>query len=294
MRTLYIDVYFLINFTIDLISVYFASVISLVPATQKRLVLSAFIGSALSIATVFLVEIWFVGIIATILYVGVLAVLLTKGVGAFRKIKFIASFFIVEFILGGFIQFLYGVLDKYVLARFEDFSQSVGNRRLLLLALIVLLSVGTLRIVTSLFYSRRVGGAVSVDISFEGRRVSLEAFCDSGNLAKDPLDLSPVIIVKRTAIEPLFSHNFPLDSNSYENFESLDYSVRKKIRMIPVNKASGVGMMIGIKPDSIFIAEKDKDRKTQIRATVAIDNEGGTYGGYYGLIPTAAINDALV
>ena len=294
MRTLYIDIYFLINFAIDLISVYFATVISLIPSSQKRLIFSAFVGAVLAVVIVFIPAFWFNGVIAAFVYVLSLIAILTKGVGIYRKIKFVASFFIVEFVLGGFVQFFYGILDKHILAFFEGFSEPASNRRLLFLALIVLLSVGMLRIISSLFYSRSCCGTVFVDMSFEGKCISFEAFCDTGNMAKDPLDLSPVIFVKRTVIEPVLPHNLLSALNFEEELASLDYGIKKKIRMLPVKRVDKTGIMLSIKPDSISIARKENGKRAKIRATVAIDNEGGTYGGYYGLIPSAAIGDVLV
>ena len=45
MRVLYIDVYFLINFTVDLLALYFASLLLHFPVFRWRLTVSALIGA---------------------------------------------------------------------------------------------------------------------------------------------------------------------------------------------------------------------------------------------------------
>lgn len=295
MKTLYIDVYFLINFIIDLLSVYFAVIFSVIPSTQRRLIIGALIGAAFAVALVFLPSNIFVGVFAAVAYVGLLIFTVASGVGTYRKIKFAASFFIIEFLIGGFVQYFYGLLDKYALKYLPKASEDVSNRRLLFLAVAILLCIGLLRILSGLFSSRVSGGVVGVEIIFRGRSVTFDAFCDSGNLVKDPFDLSPVLIVKSAAIAPLFPEvDKKLLSSEAITSASLDYDLKKRIRLVPIKRSGGVETMLAIKPESITVLTDGGKQKEKISVTVAIDNEGGSYGGYSGLIPSAAIRDVLV
>ena len=52
--TLYVDVYFLINFTVDILALYFAAIFSKVPTSTRRLIISAVIGAFFAIGIVFL------------------------------------------------------------------------------------------------------------------------------------------------------------------------------------------------------------------------------------------------
>ena len=49
MQTLYIDVYFLINFTVDFIALYFAVTFAKVPSGTRRLLFGALIGALCSV-----------------------------------------------------------------------------------------------------------------------------------------------------------------------------------------------------------------------------------------------------
>lgn len=295
MKTLYIDVYFLINFIIDLLSVYFAVIFSVIPSTQRRLIIGALIGAVFAVALVFLPSNIFVGALAAAVYVGLLILTVTPGVGAYRKIKFVLSFFIIEFLIGGFVQYFYGLLDKYFLKYLPQTVEDIGNRRLLFLAIVILLCIGLLRILSGLFSSRVSGGVVGVEIIFRGRSVTFDAFCDSGNLVKDPFDLSPVLIVKSAAIAPLFPEvDKKLLTSEAITSASLGYDLKKRIRLVPIKKSGKVETMLAIKPESISVLTDGGKQREKISVTVAIDNEGGSYGGYSGLIPSAAIRDVLV
>ncbi|MGL4913807.1 MAG: sigma-E processing peptidase SpoIIGA [Romboutsia sp.] len=91
------------------------------------------------------------------------------------------------------------------------------------------------------------------------------ALLDSGNLLKDPISKNDVIIVKSSAIKDILPSNI-LKFN-YENIDiikaeeiisSLDDEMSARVRMIPYKHAgsSGSGIIIGIKPDSVFIDNK--------------------------------------
>ena len=54
MQTLYIDVYFLINFTVDVLAVYFAVLLSKITTSRIRLILCGLIGAISACLTVIL------------------------------------------------------------------------------------------------------------------------------------------------------------------------------------------------------------------------------------------------
>ena len=49
-------------------------------------------------------------------------------------------------------------------------------------------------------------------------------------------------------------------------------------------------MLVGVKPDYVRI--RNKDRYEELSVTLAIDKEGGTYGGFMALMPSAALDNA--
>ena len=58
---------------------------------------------------------------------------------------------------------------------------------------------------------------------------------------------------------------------------------------MPISRNGATHVLVGVKPDSIKILNDDITE--EIKATLVIDKEGGTYGGYLALISSAAVGD---
>ena len=91
MKTLYIDVYFLINFTVDVLSLYFAALFSKTPTNKRRLIGGAFAGAVIAVITVFMPEIFVLKILVGTLGLLIMALISVKTISLKRKIKFILS-----------------------------------------------------------------------------------------------------------------------------------------------------------------------------------------------------------
>ena len=136
------------------------------------------------------------------------------------------------------------------------------------------------------FFSNIVSeGSVELEISFLGKKTRVEAFVDSGNLAIDPMDMQPVVLIKRS-----FAKKFlPQNLIELRDPDSLDKATRKKIRLVPISYGGATRVLTGIKADEVNIVAGDK--RFEISVTIAIDRDDGTFGGFYALIPAEAVSD---
>ena len=287
MKTLYIDVYFLINFTVDILALYFSALFAKVPTGIRRLVLSAIFGAAFAVLTVFLPDNVLVKIISSSVSLVIVAIIAVKRVSLRRRGKFILSFFIFEALIGGGVSFLFGIFDRYL----QDFLASSGggvvNRKLLLLSLVVLLSIGVFKMLVSFFSNIESEGSVEMEIEFLGRRICAEAFVDSGNLAIDPMDMRPVVLLKRDMAKNLL----PREVIDLKDPDLLDREVRRRIRLIPISQGGVTRVLTGVRADSVRIVKDGK--REEISATIAIDREGGDYGGFFILMPAAVMENVV-
>ena len=112
MKTFYIDVYFLINFTTDILALYFAASLNKIKSTVLRLILAGCFGSAIACVIVLFdlsgalfVAVFLSGIVIT---VEIFCPLETK----IRKFKMLFAFLLFETLIGGAVSFIYGLLDK--------------------------------------------------------------------------------------------------------------------------------------------------------------------------------------
>lgn len=285
MQTLYIDVYFLVNFTVDIISSFFALRMSKLESNMKRLIFSSILLSLFSVFIVFIEDMLFLKYAlscATLLLSSFIIII--SGVSFKRRLKYVFSFIIFEGLVGGFTSFLWEVLDKHLKGGEEN---RVENSRLLFFAVIVLLSVGVFKMIISFFSHIESEGCVKIKIEVLDKSVICDAFVDSGNMATDPMDMRPILILKPSLAKSI------LPSNVIElsDVDGIDKEMRRRIRLIPISGASGVKVLTGVRPDRVLVIRDGHEE--EIFVTLAIDKEGGDFGGYPALMPSVAICDAI-
>ncbi len=286
MKTLYIDVYFLINFTVDLLALYFASCFSKVPTSTKRLLISSAVGALIAVGVVLLPEyaiLKFIIATAGLIAMGFIA---PKRVSVRRKLKFVFAFLIFEALLGGAVSFLWGILDKYISKFFDGAEGGAVNRKMLFLSLIILLSIGVFKMLVSFFSNNESEGSVDVEISFLDNTAVVSAFIDSGNLAVDPMDLSPILLLKKEVAKTILPENII----ELSNIDSLERKVKKRIRLVPLSRGGETHVMVGVKADAVRLVG---GKNEELRVTLVIDKEGGDFGGYKALMPAAALDNAI-
>ena len=130
----------------------------------------------------------------------------------------------------------------------------------------------------------------NVEIAINNKNCMVRTILDTGNLLVEPITLSPVIIIEKTAIEKLISKdiiNCLLEVINSNNFENIPEDIRMKCRFIPYSSiGKNNGMIIGIKPDYVKIYDEDV-YTTRNDVIIGISNhvlsKNGTYSGLIGL-----------
>ena len=129
--------------------------------------------------------------------------------------------------------------------------------------------------------------SVRLEINIEKNSIELDALVDSGNLVKDPMNMNPVVFIKKEAARKIF----PMSVIELSDLDDIDCLYRKRIRLIPVSRNGSTHVMTGVRVDDVYILSENT--KEKIDTTVVIDKEGGTFGGYEALAPFAAVKDVL-
>ena len=286
MQTVYVDIYFLINFTVDFLSLYFACAISKVPTTILRLLLGGSIGALTAVVNLFFTR----EILAYLaLFAGFLLTVLvtTKRISLYRRFKFAFCFSIVEMLLGGMVYLAYGFLDEKIGAVTDPVVGGSEHRGLLILAAIVLASIGVFRCLVSVFAFSAGAKTVEVDIRINGRRVVAEALVDTGNLARDPFNMKSVMLIGENVAARLLDRQI----QSSEDLKDIDETLGRRLRLIPVSFGEVRRLLIGFSPDTVYV--KTPHGLQEIDVVVAIDKEGGEYGGREALVPSVVIRDVF-
>ena len=270
----------------DTLALYFAAMLIHIRCKLWRLVLGALIGGAVSVIYVLSPEIVLSkALIATLGLVPIVAVA-CPGRQARIIVKFTTSFIIFSALLGAFVNFLWGIFDSVVRDYLTELSGGGVNRRLLLIAIAVLLSIGVFKMIVAVFSGTVASGKAEVTISYGEREITVSALIDSGNLALDPMDMQPILLIKEEIASKIFDERFW----EYTDPDILDQKTRRRIRLIPISAYGKTRVLVGVKADSVKVTRNNC--KENINVTVAIDKEGGTFGGFDALLPATALCDA--
>jgi hypothetical protein len=73
--------------------------------------------------------------------------------------------------------------------------------------------------------------------------------------------------------------------------DELEKNIKKRIRLIPLTKNGATHVYVGFTPDDVKVYHNGKT--VSIDVTVAIDKEGGEFGGLLALMPFSAISNAI-
>lgn len=284
-QTLYIDVYFLINATVNILALYFASLIAKIPATTVKTVISGIVGAVYAVITVFFHSSPVITFLLSALTLVIMCEIMARRVSLFRRLKLAVFFLITEMLIGGAVHYAYGLLDKYIYDLLPDVSEEAASRNLLLLAIIVLLFMGALRAVVGAFSSSISLKSIRLEIVFAGRTHEIEAMVDTGNMATDPLDGSPVMLIKEREARKIFPPQLFLG-----DMTKIPDCYKTRIRLIPISVGGFSGLLTAVRADAVCVFEREN---SSIRVTIAIDKEGGTYGGYAALMPSAALENVI-
>jgi len=114
---------------------------------------------------------------------------------------------------------------------------------------------------------------VTVDITFDSRRISLTALVDSGNLLRDPLTRLPVIVISRRASSRLFPDASELSPG---------------MRLISVRTVAGSTLMPIFRPTELRI--RLPQGWQDVHAIVGLSPEG--YSGFQALVPSCVLSSS--
>ena len=279
--TVYIDVYFLINFTVDLLAFHLASAFTKVCIKNSRLFIASLLSALYACIILFLpMKGWALMLISALTMI-VVSYALVGGISLLRRFKLMSAFVLFLTVIGGMVYLAFNTLDAYFP---EQIATAVQNRRLLILSVLLLLSIGIIRLLLVLFYHSTSEKSARVKIELCGRVIECDALVDSGNLLKDPIDLTPVMMIKADAVKKLFPQGMPRMGDS-----DFGGGLNHFIRLIPINKNGNKTVVVGIRPERAYIVSGK--RYSEIKLTFIIDEEEGRYGGYEALLPLCALEN---
>lgn len=281
---IYVDILFLVNFSMDFLSVYMCGRLLHYDTSFASLFLCAGIGGIYGVAQVFLSR----GVIVDILINILVTALLSFIAFGFRSVLLLLRNTVVlygiGFGLGGAMSAFYYALNKVLRHRIDDTDTAYFEIEALSLKKfipIIALCIVMVYLCGWILSKIKAKKTVSVHIELDGKSVDLIGMCDSGNLLCEPLSGLPCLVCSFNRIEALFGVGYKkmFEQSELRIMNYTSDSMGKRLRVIPLSTVGSSGVLVGFIPDSITL---DGERK---KLCVACERENDGYSGYDCIVP---------
>ena len=286
-QTVYIDIFFLINFSMDFLGLFLAARLLGRKISLVRLLLASAFGGAYACAALFFSV---SGIISFAL--DALACVIMAFVAVFERrswrgiFSFSLVFGAVSILLGGAMTALFYLFNRIGLDKAFGGAQESDGVSVWLFAFLAAVS-GIFAARGGRFFKRKSARSRGwLEIEYCKRKVKVPCLCDSGNLLREPISQRPCIVVELEAVSSLFSRSF-LKCVKKGDFTELSEREGTRVRMIPARSAAGDAILIGFRVDSVRI---DMGRGScSVDAYIAFSVEKISAEGVKALVPSELV-----
>ena len=260
MQTVYVDLYFFINFSMDILCLYLTAKLLSEKLTLLRSILAAAFGGLYANLSLFLSVGGMTGFfLDAASLVCLCAIAFGKRKGIRRLPLCILAFAAISATLGGLMTALYSLFNRTGIFDFLRGSDGDGISVWLFALLAAVSAVITL--VGGRGAVRKMSASdVELEITFEGRTVTLKGMADSGNLLRDPVSGKPCIVVDARRLRPILPPELRNGKNILSGISTLRGDVRKRIALIPAATATGERMLVGLRAERIRIDVGGKEK----------------------------------
>ncbi len=266
-QTVYADVLFLINFSMDFLVFYICARLSGKRLFVVRSVIAAAVGGVYGIVSLFLPEEGLVPLICD-----VSSMLLICAIAFYKKLDRIrdflgrcALFAGVSAILGGIMTAIYTMLNRSGLAVLE--GESGDDISIWLFALLAAAGGAAAFVGGRRMRRLSVTKQAEIEITFDSKIARVRGMTDTGNLLTDPLSGRSVAICELDAVMDIFPAElfvFLKSGNSFSSAIPAEYASR--LRFIPAKGAiaSKTSLLCAVLPDTVYVVCDGKRSETDV------------------------------
>ena len=269
------------------IILYASAIILKIKPKTIRVILASAIGSIYAIIT-YVTELPIYTSIISKAVLSIMMVYVGFNPQSIKKLfKQVFIFYLTSFVFGGVALYLIYVIEpKNALIRNGMFVGDYVLKVIFLGAIVAFIIIKiAIKIIKTKINSKDMYCNIRIKIS--GQIVSTKAMIDTGNLAKEPITNTPVIIVESSLLydilpkEILNNLDMILDGDLSKIPEKIQSQYMSKLRCIPFSSLGKQnGMLLGIKADEIEV-EREEDKKITKNVIIGIYDKSLTKRGEY-------------
>ena len=285
--TIYIDVVFLENLVMNSIILVASGIILKKKMKWIRIILASSLGAIYTIiGYISVLEIYSNLILKVIL--SILIIYIAFNPQTVKQLwKDVLIFYLTSFVFGGVaFALIYVLKPQDILMKNGLFLGTYPLKTVLLAAIVAfIIIIAAFAIVKTKFSKKDM--FCDVEVELNNKMIKTRAMIDTGNLLKEPITNTPVIVVEHTLLyecvpkEILDNLESILGGELVKIPEKVRNEYISKLKLIPfASLGKQNGMLVGIKADSLKIIQDDQEKENK-NVIVGIYNKSLTKRGEY-------------
>lgn len=269
------------------IILYATAIILKIKSKTIKIILSSAIGSAYAIITYVTEMPIYTSVISKAILAVIMVYVAFDPQNIKKMCKQIAIFYLTSFIFGGVTLYLiYYIKPQEILMKNGVFVGDYILKVIMLGAIVAFITIKiSLKIIKTKISPKDMYCQIKIKIN--EKVLETKAMIDTGNLAKEPITNTPVVIVESTLLEEILPNKI---LNNLENIlggdlsqisEEMQEKYISKLRCIPFTSLGKQnGMLLGIRADEIQV-ETEEEKKTTNNIIIGIYDKSLTKRGEY-------------
>lgn len=267
--TIYIDLIFLENLIMNSIILYATAIILKIKPKFFRIIISSAIGSIYAII-LYITEMQIYTSIISKIILSIMIIYVAFNPQNVKKMwKQILIFYLTSFVFGGVALYLiYFLKPQDILIRNGMFVGEYVLKVIMLGGILAFIVIKiSLKIIKTKFNPKDM--YCDIKVKLNNKEIKTRAMIDTGNLVKEPITNTPVVIMESTLLEEVISKEIlnnieKVLSGDFSNIsEEIQNEYVSKFRCIPFKSLGKEnGMLLGIKADEIEVENEDEKKKS--------------------------------
>ena len=285
-QEVYIDLLFLINFSMDYLCLYICGKVLRKKLKLLRLILAAATGGVYSIVSLFFPFSSLLSLIIDAFFCLVICAIAFTEKGRRLSSTLLCGFLFVgiSMMTGGAMTAIFNFLNRLDLPLDSIDGDGISTYLFAIIAAVA----GIISLRSGEIISKRSDiKECKLTLTLSGKTATFFALSDSGNLVKDPLSGKNVVLIDRSVLLGL------VDVSVFDRFlegqQPPDSSGVKGLRIVPIKTAGGRSFLAAAIPDVLtaeVTTKKNKSSILELDALIAPSDIGKSAEGYKAIVPS--------
>ena len=279
--TVYADVLFVVNWSLDFLTLYITGRLMSLSMGIVRMCLAASIGAVFAVAALIFDMEGAVYISSFCAVCGLMCACAYRCAGLFTYFTSSVLLFSVGSALGGAVTAIYSLSDGY-----RDSLDGGKNEGGILIVLFAVTAAAAVSAGARIAKRRLFTVKRKVTVTVGGISRTVSALSDSGSFLCDPISGRPALVVRAESLTDLLPPEViaaALSTDPVHAAENLSRNVIGRIRMIPVSGLAGSGILLGYRPDLVTVGEGREKRSYD--CIIAVSGSSRDFSGCDAILP---------